>query len=316
MKTILLTCCGGSPVPYLAKTMRKKFRIVLANADDQRILAASLNLPFELLPFGNAPNYVAAITRVVKKWGVDYIVPGADEELVPLATAHQNGKLPTIIAPTLEFITATLHKKNIVDLLVREHIASLKTFDAISDVRYPAIVKPIYGRGSRAMHAVQNASELEGYFKLYDKAWKDVVVEPEIGGEEYTVSVIVNDQNALIGIVPKRIITKYGITRSAVTERNAAIERACKKIVELIRPCGPFNVQLKLYEGKIYIFEINPRLSTTAVLTDQSFGNEIELYLTYVGQTRIMNPPRLKTGIVFTRHDAECFKKKGRILCI
>ena len=70
------------------------------------------------------------------------------------------------------------------------------------------MVKPIYGRGSREMHITKNARELDGYFKLYNKKFNDVVAQPYIGGDEYTVSVIANNLNKIIGIVPKKIILK------------------------------------------------------------------------------------------------------------
>jgi carbamoyl-phosphate synthase large subunit len=174
-------------------------------------------------------------------------------------------------------------------------------------VQYPAVVKPISGRGSRGVHIISSKEELGGYLALYKKKFEDVLVQQHIEGEEYTISVIVNDQNEIIGIVPKRAIEKRGITRIAVVEHNALIEKNMRVIVDKLRPCGPFNVQLKLLNNKIYIFEINPRLSTTAVLTDKAFGNEVELCLKYKGKTRVAQPSRLKTGIKLFRYEENVF---------
>jgi carbamoyl-phosphate synthase large subunit len=133
-------------------------------------------------------------------------------------------------------------------------------------------------------------------------------------GVEYTVSVIVNDTNTILGIVPKRVIEKRGITRAAVAERNLAIERACRKVVSALEPRGLFNVQLKLVEGKVYIFEINPRLSTTVVLTDKAFGNEVELYLDHQGKTHVKGLPRMKKGVSLYRYEENVFVRgKKRI---
>jgi len=53
----------------------------------------------------------------------------------------------------------------------------------------------------------------------------------------------------------------------------------CIDIVEKLNPCGSFNVQLKLYNNEIYIFEINPRFSTTLVLSIAAGVNEIDLVI-------------------------------------
>jgi len=165
----------------------------------------------------------------------------------------------------------------------------------------------VRGRGSRQVHRVENALQLEGYFALYDTDFTRTVVQPAIDGVEYTVSVIVNNRNALIGIVPKRILEKRGITRSAVTEKNDIIAAACKRIVEHFKPCGPFNVQLKLCDGVCSIFEINPRLSTTAVLTEEAFGNEIDLYVRYYDQVVLSGLPTLLEGVRMYRHYTHLF---------
>ena len=48
-----------------------------------------------------------------------------------------------------------------------------------------------------------------------------------------------------------------------------------------MHPCGTFNVQLKMVDGIPKIFEINPRLSTTSILTTWAGINEIDLMVQY-----------------------------------
>jgi carbamoylphosphate synthase large subunit len=60
-------------------------------------------------------------------------------------------------------------------------------------------------------------------------------------------------------------------------------------------------------EGKGYIFEINPRLSTTSVLSNKAFGNEVELYIKYYNADEINNPPELKSGVYLYRYDDNVF---------
>jgi len=306
-KIILITCAGGSGPIYLSRTLRRRFIVILADGSRDNA-GPFIGLPFYLTPFGNDPSYGNVLKQIVKKHYVDYVVPGADEELVPLNDLMKEIKSFVLIAPDKDFITLCLNKKQLMIELDKIHLSHLPPFARKQDVTYPAIAKPIYGRGSRQVHQVKNIHELNGYLDLYGKKFSDVLVQKYIPGVEYTVSVIVNNVNAIIGIVPKRIISKKGITRSAVAERNVLIEKVCRDIVASLKPGGPFNVQLMLYRGKVYIFEINPRLSTTSVLTDKAFGNEIELFIKYYGKTVIIGAPAMKASVRLYRYEENIFK--------
>lgn len=298
IRNILFTCAGGSGPIYLAGRMKKRFRIFLSDGTDHTV-ARHLGLPFEKIPFGNHPGYLKKIRILVKKWKIGCIVPGADEELLPIRNFCDKNSSVLAIAPSKEFITLCLDKKKLMVALDKFNISTLLPYKNGASVRYPAIAKPVSGRGSREVHLIKDSRQLEGYLKLYDKEFGDILVQPYMGGDEYTVSVIVNNLNKIIGVVPKKIIFKKGITRAAIAGHNSLIEAVCGKIVQDFQPRGPFNVQLKLYKGRIYIFEINPRLSTTSVLTDMAFGNEIELYLKYYGKINLKNLPDkiLKTSL-------------------
>jgi len=307
IKNILITCGGGSASIYFANKLKRKYNIFLVDASDQNV-ASQLSFSFCKIPFGNAPDFLKKIDKLIKKWKIDCIVPGADEELLPISSYCQKNPCLKAVIPSYDFIKLCLNKKNLTKKLERLAISYLPPFMSLRKVKYPAIVKPIYGRGSKEVHIVKNGSELQGYIKLYRKKFSDVLVQKYINGEEYTVSVIVNNINKLIKIVPKKVILKRGITKAAVTRKNNIIDEACKKIVELLNPSGPFNVQLKLFKGRVYIFEINPRLSTTSVLTDKAFGNEIELYLKYYDQNHISNLPKLKNNVFLYRYEENIFR--------
>ncbi|MCK9361068.1 ATP-grasp domain-containing protein [Patescibacteria group bacterium] len=303
---VLITCAGGSASLYYAKYLKKQYGIFLADASDKTI-ARFQGFPFARIPFGNDKRFPSTLHRLVKRWKIDVILPGADEELVPVSQYRAKHPNVTAIIPREDFIKLCLNKTRLMKVLDREGISHLLPYTKASNVRYPAIVKPVYGRGSKGVHRVERASALRGYLELYGKRFSDVLVQPHIEGVEWTVSVIVNDRNRLIGIVPKRVIDKRGITRVAVTERNRVIEELCKKIVERFKPAGPFNVQLKLFKGVPYVFEINPRLSTSSVLTDVAFGNELDLFVKTRGQEKIARIPTMKSGVYLYRYEENVF---------
>ncbi len=307
VKNILFTCAGGSAPIYFAKKMKRTYNIFLADASDHSIVP-HLGFPFQKIPFGTSPQYLKAIDALVKKWKIDCIIPGADEELPAVKQYSVTNKAVIAVVPSYAFIESCLDKKRLMQELDRLHISRLLPFNKKKDVRYPAVAKPIFGRGSRGVHIIKNSKELDGYLKLYNVKFNDILVQPYIGGDEYTISVVANNLNRLVGVVPKRVIIKKGITRVAVVESNDVIREVCEKVTALMQPAGPCNVQLKLYKGRAFIFEINPRLSTTAVLTDRAFGNEIALYLKHFDCNRITARPKIKENMCLFRHEENTFK--------
>ncbi len=303
---ILILCAGGSGPIYLAKKLRKMYRVVLADASAQHA-GTSLGLPSYRIPMGTDPGFLRAIRTIVRAHDIDYVVPGADEELVPLSAFAEKDTRLKVVAPRHDFIALCLNKKKLMHELVGKNISHVPPYEKIRDVRYPAIAKPISNHGSREVHRVGSVAQLNGYLALYGKKFGDILVQQLVSGDEYTVSVIVNNKNKLVGIVPKKIILKRGITRSAITASHPAIERACRAIVETMSPCGPFNVQLMLHKNAVYIFEINPRLSTTSVLTERAFGNEIELYVRYFDRETIVGAPKFKRDILLMRYEENIF---------
>lgn len=304
---LLLTCASASGPIYQAKTLEARYGIFLVDGSSYG-LASHLHWPYARVPFGNEPGYSQAIEKLVKKWKIDCIVPGADEELLPIRKLSSELGILSVIPQSEAFIALCLNKKELMKALHRENISSLLPYKRKRGVKFPAVAKPISGRGSREVHVIKTHKELDGYLNLYGKKFEDVLVQPYIDGEEYTVSVIVNNLNKIIGIVPKRVIEKRGITRAAVSENNSQIMYMCEAIVKAFEPRGPFNVQLKLKKGKAYIFEINPRLSTTLVLTDKAFGNETDLFIKYFDKSEIKKPPMLKAGVSLYRYEENVFK--------
>lgn len=307
-KNILITAAGGSSSIYFAKKMQDSFNIFLVDASADTP-AKFLDLPFSVVPFGNHPDFEKEVDKLIDQWSIDWIVSTVDKELLTIKKLCNLKDNVQSILPSKEFIELCLNKKKLMVALGKYDISHLLPFQSLDEIKYPAMIKPPSGTGSREVHIVNNRRQVEGYLKLYQKNFRDLLIQPYIEGQEFTVSVIVNNFNSIIGIVPKRVIVKRGITRVAVTETNQIINRACETIVKKLEPSGPFNVQLKFIDDQIFIFEINPRLSTTAVLTEKAFGDEIKLCIDYFGKKIFNNLPQLKSGVYLYRYEENIFSQ-------
>jgi len=138
-------------------------------------------------------------------------------------------------------------------------------------------------------------------------------VQQYIDGTEYTISVVIWKDGDVQAVVPKEIISKQGITRLAVTRKNPEIDALCRKIQDNLHADGPMNVQLRLDNstGIPYVFEINPRYSTTVTLTDRAGVEEVYGLLrqaSYGGQDYSFG--NWEEGVVLIRQTCDEFIKE------
>ena len=109
--------------------------------------------------------------------------------------------------------------------------------------------------------------QASGYFDLYNSNPNDCIIQDKIVGTEYTVTVSSNKTGQLIQVVPLKVLQKKGVTISAIHSPNNKIRDLIAQLCEIFCPEGIFNVQLiENQNGELYIFEVNPRISTTACL--------------------------------------------------
>ena len=103
---------------------------------------------------------------------------------------------------------------------------------------------------------------------FYNLRKKDFIIQDYIIGTEYTVFVNKNKKKTVV--IPIKVYQKKGITTHAKVEKNFMIEKHIKKLINYFNVKNCFNVQLIYKNKKIYILEINPRLSTTFALIVKS----------------------------------------------
>ena len=279
---ILLTAGLGSPFPRLAEDLKKLgYKVVLADsAADKEFTSWKKDSPTVMYkPRLLGKGYYVDIQKILDIENPDYYVPMLDEEII---WAHSL-KGVKILSPTKHFCAACLNKEDLMQYLRDLKISVVKTW--VGDgpnkypIKYPCFIKPIVGRGSRGARRLENKNEYLAHLVMEGKQPWQMMRQEYLDGDEYTVSVVVNKKNQLMALVPKLVYEKRGITIHAVTEKNGGIYGVCKDVVRKMNPCGTFNVQLKVVDGIPKIFEINPRLSTTSILTTAAGVNEIDLMI-------------------------------------
>ena len=171
---------------------------------------------------------------------------------------------------------------------------------------YPVVIKPnSHGGGSANVFIARDESELfalSKYLKLgHNKI--EFVIQEYVGTEnEFTVGVLHDNAGQLINAivlrrhlngqlnirqsVPNNTRKELGeklVVSSGVSQGDfgnyPAVKKKCIEIAELIGSTSALNIQCRLVDNQLKVFEINPRLSGTTSLRAMVGYNEPELLL-------------------------------------
>ncbi|MEH7419156.1 ATP-grasp domain-containing protein [Neobacillus drentensis] len=147
----------------------------------------------------------------------------------------------------------------------------------IEDVGFPFIVKPRHGNGSEDIHLVNDLI----YFKQVISEKKDMILQQFLPDEqnEFTVGVCCGTNGKVLSSIALKRQLQDGITMTAISDDYKDITDYCEKVAIALKPYGPCNFQLRMWNGKPYIFEINPRFSSSTGMRTLLGVNEAEIIL-------------------------------------
>jgi carbamoyl-phosphate synthase large subunit len=173
---------------------------------------------------------------------------------------------------------------------------------------FPVVVKPsVGGGGSANVYIAQNATELAAlaeYIGLGMVA-DNFLIQEYVGTpeDEYTVGVLHDmDGNYLNSIAVRRFLSGQLNIRMSVPNRSGRAElgarlvissgvshgyvgrfpkvtEQCKEIAAAIGAKGPINIQCRLVDGQVKVFEINPRFSGTTSIRAMVGYNEPDVLM-------------------------------------
>lgn len=313
MKKLLLSGLGGSLFPYLNTSLKDYFELFYIDSNPL-IKGLYPNLNFTIVPLVSDQNYSSSVIDLIQRNSIDYYIPLIDEELAVAKTEIYKKTQVHVIAPSLTFIDLCINKYKLMKFLEKNNLSTIESYSGIEfkdQLLFPVFVKPISGRGSRGIRKINSKEQLKAYYILEGYQPEEILIQPLIEGEEYTVGVTTNNLNEVLCIGSKRIISKRGITQIAVTENNNQINELVKRLVNIMKPCGPMNIQLFITaEGELKIFEINPRFSTTTILEIEAGVNVIKDYLDNIDKKVVGSTKYPEPGIIIHRRWESVFYRE------
>ncbi|MEA2640045.1 MAG: carbamoyl-phosphate synthase large subunit [Chloroflexota bacterium] len=173
---------------------------------------------------------------------------------------------------------------------VRTVEEALNTADRIG---YPVLVRPSYVLGGRAMEIVHTASDLIRYVQAATQLSNHhpVLIDKYLEGKELEVDAICDGEQVLIPGVMEHI-ERAGVHSGDSMAVYPALElsrRVVETVVEYTTRIGlsmgirgVFNIQYVLFEGNLYVLEVNPRGSRTMPFLSKATGVPIVTVATRV----------------------------------
>ena len=281
VKKLLFTGGGGAGSEALDRLLSKHFEVHFADAD---IEAKPYSLASEFwhrIPFASDHTFVEKLQELCRDLKVDILIPGVDEELLPISRARKSMGCEVLLPPT-EFVKLHLDKLTSNAFLHAHGLPAPQTelLHENQQISFPCIVKPRQGRGSRDVAIVYSEQELQAHIVLSRRQPEELIVQELLRGQEYTVMMASDQTGKLRAVVPVKVGIKKGITLRAITDNDEVVIAACAAIHQANPVPGCYNIQLvKSEDGAVKPFEINPRISTTACLALAAGVDFVDIFL-------------------------------------
>ncbi len=149
-----------------------------------------------------------------------------------------------------------------------------EALDAAEDLGYPVLLRPSYVIGGQNMRIVHDANDVRTYMSriLAQEIENPVLVDKYMPGTELEVDVISDGEDVLIPGVMEHI-ERAGIHSGdsiAVYPPYSINDKMLNTIVDCstklalaLGTKGLVNIQYLIYQGELYVIEVNPRASRT-----------------------------------------------------
>ena len=252
------------------------------------------------------PAYIPALLDICKQEGVDLLIPTIDTDLLLLAEHRADfAALGTrVLVSDPHVIALCRDKRQTYAAFTEAGLTAPRPVDAAEDYDggYPAFIKPL--NGSSSINAFR-ADSREALERLAAQV-PDPIIQPFVEGTEYTVDVFCDFDGAPVYITPRiRLAVRGGEVLQTKVCHSAQIEDEIRRLVAVLRPCGPMAVQLiRDAAGTDHYIEINPRFGGGAPLSMHAGADSARALVRMLAGRPAVDPPDAACdGAVYSRFD-------------
>jgi carbamoyl-phosphate synthase large subunit len=292
---VLVTGSGGAGT--LGREIIKSF---LMRPNNYEIIATNSN-PIDLslnnevktiqIPNSSSSNYLDELLKICKEEKIQAIAPGSEPETELIS---KNSKIfyeqnIVVLTNSYDLVKLCNDKLSLSEFLIAKGIKSPQIF-SIEDISehtfsdYPLLIKPTIGSGSRNVFVAKNFAEASFFTKYLIKQNIKPLIQEYISGinNEFSIGVLYCQGGILTTSIAMRRSFSSGLsTRSVIkTDQNESliissgisqgffddfpdIRKKSEYIASVLNSDGPINIQCRIKNDELYVFEINPRFSGT-----------------------------------------------------
>jgi carbamoyl-phosphate synthase large subunit len=266
-RCILITGASGDVADAVARIVAEEFpaaRLVGADAGDPWPGLAVFPR-VDRLPPAASPDYGAALADLAVGCGADLVIPTNEHEIRRLASdPGPAASLPLLINPP-DALLPFLDKLETARWLAAVGVPAPATrpLAEATAADLPFVAKPARSSGSRAVTVVRTPEQLAAARQVHGPdAVAQELLEP--ADAEFTCALARPAGRPLWLAMRRRLLG--GLSSEIRIERHEAIDDLLRAIDAALPGYAALNVQLRLTAGGPRVFEINPRISSTAMM--------------------------------------------------
>lgn len=293
---ILVTAVGGDIGANILNILleQKNIKLFIVGTDiNENIFAIDKVNKFYQVHKANHLDYKKQIVKIVKENSIDAIIPVSEQEIIWFNNNRNifNALNIKLLINNSNIVDSFLNKLETSRALEDISIKTPKTFlfsNFINQIEFPLILKSKYSVLTKDIYIIKNESQLELLKKSIEKP-DDYIIQQYVGSidDEYTTTVY-RSNNRLEVINFKRKLTG-GMTSFATIANEKVLYDYAKNIAESFNLNGCINIQSRKSAKEFYIFEINPRFSSTVFIRNHFGFQDVLWWLNDIFDKDIIN---------------------------
>ena len=306
MISVLRTAAGSPAAVGMIKALRRRNIRVIGT--DCNPLSAGFHFcdSSYVTPWGDDPQFISRLLAICDIEKPHAIISGPEEEVLTLSKnkRHFNKRDVVVLTPDYEAVAICADKLATDAFFRQTHVPTPDIFPDAASVRFPAIIKPRFGRGGTDVFKLENKRDLKFHLQRVDKP----ILQQFIAGTENTVDILSDLQAEPLSVVPRtRIHVESGISMKGETMHDDEIIAWSRTIVKQLKLTGPSCIQcIRSTEGLRFI-EINARFGGGSVLSMKADPSIILNLIKLIRGEQPTQSRGFKEGMVMLRYYSEVY---------
>jgi carbamoyl-phosphate synthase large subunit len=319
---VVVTSAGGIVAQGIIKSLKFHNKYAKIRRYEYKILATDISYEaaglyrahkFSLIPKPTSKEYLKSVVDLCNRNKIQVLFIGSDVELPILCKNKEyiENKTGTVIITSQPYIVEMCRDKYKTNEFLKENnLNSIPTCmyneidDFLKDHKFPLVVKPREGFGSKLFQIVNSFEELEFANKTITQiGWKPMIQKYLHGdSNEYTTGLTLGrDKNQIMSSITLKKILKHGQTYKAFIGKYPKVTKVCNQIAKQLKTFGPLNIQsrIDMDDNQVKIIEINPRFSASGPMRTVAGVNEPDIMVRNVLFNEDVKPQDHKSLVCF-----------------